>query len=969
VNENNTAQSVQNTPTASPGISTVNLRGLGSNRTLVLLDGRRTQPANASLVVDLNIIPKAALDGVEVITGGAGATYGADAVAGVVNFKLKRHFTGITMDARMGITARGDGRSTALSTLIGGDFADGRGNAMLSVGYERRETVTVLDRPFYVNGFLDPGTGGGSSFLNYPAFAPSPTVNGSTFFNYGTQGLPTQAAVNSAFSNYGVVAGDVSRSAVIYFNPSNSYQDATLFSGVKGVTSGTPVPNYKGSLYPDYKIQSNGNLGGNAVDGYLSAPITRYSIFGNAYYDVADGLTVYVQALFDQNETETQSTYAPAVNQWGVGIPFDAATCGAATGHQVPGALCTILSSRGTNGSAANSPWELNRGMTFMGPERLLRESTTYEVLTGVRGNIGIKDWTFDLFGSHGRSTQIVRYRNFVDLGQYQTLIALPNWGANAVISNARIGVDAKCTSGLSPFLPDSAISQDCKDLITANAKTYADLIQNQAEVDIQGGLVDLPAGEMRFAAGADYRKDTFSYEPDDAFNGNNIDSLTVGLFSTLPAGGSQDVKEIYGELLIPVLKDLPGIQSLSLNAGYRYSDYNTEGGVTTWKLTADWTVTDWFRLRGGYQRANRAPNVAELFQPGTYIVVAWPEHDPCSNLTRSTWGNNSANSNRQKVLDLCNAVAGTQTAGPGGTPLINASYAGNQPTFFPLGRDYVKGNPNAESEKASTWTVGAVFSSPRSFGFGRFNLSLDWYNIKVEGAIQPASTDFVYRQCFNADGTSNASYDANNAFCKLIVRSNTTGFWLAVNAEFQNLGMLQTSGLDAVFDWTIGAPGLGGDDGSVAVNVGFNYLDKYLIQGVPGGAITDYADTVGNSITNAPFGAQFRWKLNTTISYNFGPGSIALSWRHLPKVRNTAAAANPATTTLPTNAYDLFGLNGRVKVNSMLELSGGIDNLFDRDPPIVGAIPGTTNASGTTDSGAYDVLGRRFYVGARLKF
>lgn len=964
-NQITTATSVQATPTQTPGIATANLRGVGENRTLVLLDGRRTQPANASLVVDLNIIPRAAIDGVEIITGGAGATYGADAVAGVVNFKLKRNFSGLDLDVQHGVSARGDGQETRIAALIGSDFADGNGNAMFGISHSRRSAVQQGDRRFYTEAWTDPNTAGTGTFVYFPAYQPAHTANGATFFSYGpASNLPSQAAVNTVFQSYGLSAGDVARNALLYFNPSTSIGDASLFSAARGATSGTSAPNFKGTLYPENKILANGSLTSNNALGYLSSPMTRYSMFGHAYYDVSDGLTFYLQGLFDQNETITQTAYAPAVNQWGVGIPYDSATCGATAGHQVPTALCAILNSR----PSPDSPWELNRVMTFMGPEQLLTTSNTYEVLAGLRGDIGIKDWTFDLFASHGRTSQTVRYRGFVDLEQYQRLIEKPNWGAGATFFNPRIGQNATCTSGLNPF-SNAPVSQNCIDIITAAAKTYSDLRQDQAELTVQGGLIDLPAGELRFAAGAGYRKNAFSYEPDSAFSSNNIDSLVVGIFSTLPAGGSFTVKEFFGEVLVPVVSDLPLIQELTLNAGYRHSDYSTSGGVSTWKVTGDWEVTDWLKIRGGYQRANRAPNVAELFQPGTYLTVSWTDHDPCSNLTRATWGNNAANTTtRSQVLGLCNAIAGTQTAGPGGTPLIDTNYVGNQPVYFNLGRDFVVGNPNVKSEEATTWTVGTVITAPPALGIGRLSLSVDWYNIKVEGAIQPASTQFVYQQCFNADGSSNASYDPNNEYCKLIVRSNSTGFWLSTNAQYQNLGLIQTAGLDVALDWSIPAPGFG-DQGAVNLNMSFNYLDKYLVQGVPGGTVIDYADTLANSITGAPYGAQFRWKLNTMVGYNFGPGSISLSWRHLPKARHSAAATNPATTTQGAPAYDLFGLSGRVNITDMLEIRGGVDNLFDKQPPRVGVISGTTAAAGQTDTTAYDVLGRRFYVGAKLRF
>lgn len=953
-NQFTSGQDTQSTPTNSPGISTVNLRGLGQNRTLVLLDGRRTQPANASLVVDINTIPKAAIDGVEVITGGAGATYGADAVAGVVNFKIKRHFTGITLDGQYGRTFQDDGSQGSISALIGADFADGLGNAMIGASYERRSAVYARDRAWHQPAYTDPGTAGEDTFPNFGGvsstiFASLPGApTGSPF---------TQAAIDQVFTAKGYSAGDVARTATLYINPASTTGGATLFSIAPGVVSGRAAPGYTGALGPDYKLLSNGALASNARNGFISLPMTRYSVFGSTYYDVSDHIEAYLQANFNQNETRTEiSNFTPAALQWSVAIPYDAATNGVASGHPVPTELATILNARAN----PNAAWGLNKELGYMGPRSIQTTTYTYEILGGLRGQVGLGDITYDLFGSHGRTYQNVDYLGHVDLARYQALISMPNYGANADFNVPNIGRLAHCTSGLNPFTT-TPVSQDCKDIINANINTTTDLVQNQIELDLQGGITDLPAGELRFAVGADYRDDEFKYNPDPSLSTNNITSLTIGLFDVGATSGKTSVKEIYGELLIPVLKDVPFAQSLSINPGYRYSDYNTAGGVSTWKITGDWDINSFIKVRGGYQRANRAPNVAELFQPSVYLTVPWPDHDPCSIVTRASYGNVAANPDRAKVQALCTTLSG-------GFPITN-TFTGNQSVYFPLGRDQQTGNPNLQTEKASTWTAGLVLRSPAKSGpFSRLTLSVDYYNIKIEGAIAPATTQFVYQECFNGFGT-NPTYDPNYEYCQRIIRSSTNGFWLATKAAFQNLGMINTAGVDASLDWRVPVPGLAGQPGSVTATVVFNYLDKYEVQNNPGGKIFDYADSIGSPITAPPYGAQFRWKLYSRLGYDFGIGGIELGWRHLPKVRNVALVTNAASTALSTKAYDLFDLSGRVTVNKRIMLRGGIDNLFDRNPPIVGATPGVTNAAGTTDiAGSYDVVGRRFYIGAQVK-
>lgn len=933
---------VQQLPTNSPGIATVNLRGLGSNRTLVLLDGRRVQPANATGVVDTNVIPRSALQGVEVITGGAASTYGADAVAGVVNFQLKRNFTGVDFDVQYGVTERGDGQTWDASVLLGSNFADDRGNAMLGINYSDRGVVEDINIPFMRAAYTDPAYTGGGTFQLFPGWTILPTNNLVTF-NYGsTSNSPTQAAINQVFAQYGVAAGDVPTGANtdLYFNG-----DGTLFYTLPGAVTGAQSPNFRGTLYPQSRRLTNGGIAPNSYSNWAQVPLQRYSLFAHAYYEVTDGIEVYVQGLFNHSQVETQALPSSVADQWGLGITFDAATCGAASGHPVPADMCTLLASRPN----PNGPWELNWPSTWLGPQRLTNDLTTWETMVGLRGDLPmLEGWTFDLYGSHGRSSQETEYNNFVNLGNAQTLIGKANYGAGATFFNPRIGLDAKCTTGLNPFSV-TAVSDNCRAILSPELHTTTEFEQNQVELNIQGGLFQLPAGEVRGAFGASYRDQAFDYSPDAAFRSDNLLSLTTGVFSVLPASGAINVREFYGELLVPVLADMPFIQEFNLNAGIRQSDYNTEGGVLTWKLTADWTVSDYVKIRGGYQLANRAPNVAELFQPGTYQTVGWTSHDPCSTLTTAAWGNVAGNTNRAQVQALCNAIAGT-------TNVINNTYVGNQPRYFPLGRDFVVGNPNVRSEEAKTWTAGVVVRAPSTSPWlENLTLSLDYYNIRVNDAIQSASTQFVYEQCFNADGSSNSTYSSANSFCKLIIRDSTTGFWLATRAEYQNLGYLATSGIDATLDWSVPAPGLDGEEGAVMLNLAFNWLNSFDVQATPGGAVTDYKGTISS------FGEQFDWRLNTTIGYDFGPGSVSLAWRHRPGIDSRV------TNALMVESHDIFDLAARFELNDALTLRAGVENLLDQAPPRVGVVPGGNSAAGTTGD-YYDVLGRRFYVGIKAE-
>ncbi len=949
-NQITSASDIQSTPTSSPGIATVNLRGLGSNRTLVLVNGRRTQPANASLVVDLNTIPSAAVDNVEIITGGAGATYGADAVAGVVNFILKSNFQGVQLDAQAGQTFRGDGEQIKLTALLGSNFADDRGNAMIGLTYQKRGEVYLRDRRFFEAAFTDPNTPGRNAWPNFGGVATA--LPGSAT---AEQRATYQAAFNSVFGARGYVPGDVAQGTQLFFNTAGSTADASLFSISPGVVSRSPAPGFEGGLYPDNKFLANGALTANSYPGFISSPLDRYSLFAAAHYDVSDNLTFYTQANFDQNETTTEVIgYSPAFNQWSVNIPFTAS-------HAVPDELATILNAR-PNPAA---DWTLYKQMDYLGPRQITTKTHTYELLVGARGELGFRDWTYDVFASHGSTSQNANYRGFADLARYTDLIRRPNYGAGATFNNGSTGLLANCTSGLNPFV-NTPVSQDCLDIISAPINTETTLIQDQVEANLQGSLAQIPAGDLRFAVGASYRFNKFEFRPDPGFSTTNTTSLTIGLFDVSPTSGKVKATEFFGEVLIPVLADLPFAKSVSLNLGARYSDYNTTGGVFTWKATGDWEINDWFKLRGGYQQANRAPNVAELFQPPVFQTVPWPDHDPCSILTRASYGNVASNPDRAQVQALCTALAGGNTIGD--------SYTGNVPTYFPLGRDLQAGNPNLGNEKASTWTLGAVFTSRADSPlFRNLRFSVDYYNITVNDAIATTTTQVVYQECFNSFGT-NPTYDPNNEYCRRIIRDGTPGarqgFWISTSALFENLGKISTSGFDAQIDWSIEAPGIGGDRGAVFTNIVFNYLDKYEVQNSPSAPVFDYAGSIGSTIFNPPYGAQYRWKLNTTLGYDFGPGMLSLNWRHLPSAKHVAQVTNPGAQQERIRSYDIFDLAGNIRVNDTFQLRAGIDNLFDRSPNIVGAIPGVTAAVGEPEpAGTFDVLGRRFYIGIKADF
>jgi outer membrane receptor protein involved in Fe transport len=993
------AFNVQSTASSTPGSSTLNLRALGTNRNLVLVDGRRYQPIDGALDIDINTIPDTAIESIESITGGAAATYGSDAISGVVNFKLRKNFQGVELDGQFGQTFHGDDQEFKLTALIGGNFGNNRGNAMVGMSYASRGSVLQRDRKFYSAAYTDP-TVGGDFFADIATLSGYSTATGSPATGF-TPTPYSQAALNSVFGT-GVVTGLNSFFAsvssgfggTIGINQTPNPANATLYftgQGNNGVTSpGFINPGTTIAGFPFYKTYVN-SFGTatttNTLFTMLSLPLKRYSMFANAHYDINDHITAYVQGEFVENETSTILGSNPAVNQWGVSIPYDSATNGAgatitqfnqitgvtttiASPHPVPAQLATLLNSRvvtPANPLGANGPWELGRGLDQILGERSQDQNfNTYQILGGFKGDLPFMDWTYDIYGSHGNTAIQARYKGFANLAQYQALISQPNYGAGAVFFIGNRGTNATCTSGLNPFT-NAPVTADCLAIIDAPITTTTDVTQDVVEADFQGKAFDVPAGEVRMAIGADYRRNAFEFRPDPAMSENNILGSTIGIFGANPSIGSSTVFEGYGEAFIPLLKDQPFAKLISINPGVRYSSYDipTVGGVTTWKVTGDWAVNDWLKFRGGYQVAIRAPNTAELFSGQNTQVILWGDGDPCATgAGAAPYGNSASNPNQAKVQALCAALTGLPVS------TFTTAY-GN--AGFALSLDNQQGNAHLSPEDAKTWTVGTVISSPwHQPAVDHLSVSVDYYDISITHAIGVLTSQTIYRTCFNQAG-DNPTYSATNFFCQLIRRSPFDGSPQTVEALYQNFGGIKTAGLDVQLNWFSDFHDLGLEmiPGQLTLNSYFNWLNYYETQVNAKSAFVDYSGTGGDgTFTQGIATPLFKYKITTTFGYAWGPGSMNLRWQHMPGVRSTSASPNKP---FPTGSYDLFDLFATYKITPAYVLRAGIENLFDKQPLISGKTPGVgapaSSGAGSTYLGVYDVLGRRFYIGLKTRF
>lgn len=951
---------IQPTATNTPGAATISLRGIGANRNLVLVDGRRSTPGNASGVVDISTIPSVAIQRVEIISGGASSTYGADAVAGVTNFILKRNITGLELDAQVGLTEKGDGFEYSFGGIMGTDFDDGRGNISLAMSTNVREANLRADRKWYRDMFADPSTTGGSQFfINQPGIILDGTAG-----NYAS-GLATLFP-NAHFSP------NVQGTTVYLDGNGNPFVNNAFFdaAGIYGAPR-TRYVNYFGNTDTidglGSKVTDAGLLVANNLNSYLVLPLQRYNFLARGNYEINDWIGVFGQAMFSHVSTQTRQEPGPITGGWGVSIDptkLDA--------DQLTPELWALLNSR-TNPNAAFNITSLLPGL-----RETFSDTMTYNLVAGLEGKIPGTDWTWDASVNHGITSTNTKQTGIYSLERLRAVMGAPNFGEGfSARGNAAFGgfgaSSATCTSGLNLFVrPEGGYSQDCLEAVSADLKARTYTRQTIVEANLQGKLLDLPAGALRAAIGASYRELDFEFTNDTlSTEGRSFNDQALGIYPSGNSAGQFNVQEVYGELLIPVLSDIPAIQQLNLELGGRISEFSTTGTSYTYKILGDWQVTDWLRFRGGYNRAERAPNVAELYLARQQIFGANNVGDLCSRANPGPYSANPTNANGARVEAVCRAMMPNSVAenayyngGPGQTDNSTGGFA--WPSAI--------GNANLTPEKADTWTAGAVISSPFDTPLlSRLRLSVDYYNISVKDAIGQQSVGIVLRSCFDPNLNPLVATDAvaaaNSAACRAVTRNAVTGGLDNINLTYVNNARFRVEGIDANLDWSIPVA-----SGNLNLSSQFTYLLSFKAAELPVDPLVEYAGTQG-PVAAGLNGNNYRWRLFSNASYSIDGLTVGIQWQHLPSIEDATEALFP-TPTLGVRSYDLFNLFSSYALTDNVGLRFGVDNLFNRAPPLSGINPANTNPAGTGNvpggnipTGFYDDNGRRYYVGANFKF
>lgn len=884
------------------GAVTLNLRNLGATRTLVLVNGRRWMFFDVAQVVDLNTIPQFMIESVDVVTGGASAVYGSDAVAGVVNFRLRQNLEGVHLGALQAITEEGDGNRYSADFAIGSQFADGRGHVTAFASYTKRRPIFQGSRAFS-------RTAAGDACIRQGSTDPSSGI-----------GTNLGGALSTCVARGGEVGlagfGSILIPTTFVFN----------FGRMFAPEGGGTVP------FRDPEDRYN-----YSPANYLQLPQERYLFGAYGNYEVTDGVELFTELSFVNSVVAQELAPTPIAQSVNVQIasPFfneDTRQRLRALDTDRDGFANIFVARRFVESGARNQ--NSNRD--------------AFRVLGGVKGDL-TANLQYEAFYAYSRTRNTELQQGNIVRSRFAAALNT-EFGPGGVLRCRDAQARNQGCVPLNIFGLNTA-SPAAIDYVTVNS-TNVDVSELQnAQASISGSLFSLGmgGGDAGFALGTEYRKVSSQFVPDEFLSSGDVAGFNAGR----PTSGSYNVKEVFGELLIPVLSE-SFVHRLEFNAAARYSDYSLRnvGGVYTYAAGAEFAPIRDITFRGQYQRAVRAPNVAELF--GGQSTGFPGASDPCSNRA-------PANIRTEALRQLCIAS---------GVPAANVFTSVVQPngqieaTFG--------GNPDLEEERSDTYTAGVILR-PRFLP--RLNVTADYFNIEVENVIGLAGggLNSALQLCFTV------AQNLQNPVCQIF--AGTRGPQGAISSGSQrnpqilsaNNALLKTSGVDVQVDYMQPLPFslTGADEARLTLFFLGTWLEKYrstAIAAIPERVTIGEGSIVGNPLP------EFRF--TSRASLVDGPATISVRWRYLgdvqdPRIQNTfnrleRVGTDPAL--LPNARIDdvhFFDLTLSFEVNDNLNLNIGVNNLFDKTPEVLGDVAEQAN----TFPGTYDVLGRDYFVSARLRF
>ena len=885
------SRSNSNFLTSSVGVSTIDLRNLGTYRTLVLVNGRRyVAGISGESTVDLNTIPTDFIDRVEIVTCGASTAYGSDAVGGVVNIILKKNIKGFNIDASVGESQEGDDKLKKASISFGTASADGKShiNAHFSVTqqgavYSKDRAISAVDgfsRALAVTG--DPA----DLFVNTTPFYSSFAPQGRFFYQGG----------NRTF-------------------------DAN------------------GNLIP---FSTNGPAGdGVGANGYnrnairtITVPADRILMATTGEHQINDMATLFFEGTYSRTKTKSQlepfavdSTGGTNPIYAGGGfVPAEKLVNGVKVKNPlIPQALFNLMTDRDGDGL---KDYNFTRRLSDIANRGNIADRDTFRFLTGLKGEL-TKTWSYDSYVSYGYTKEAQTSTGQVNAANFRyALEAIPDANGNPICFDP-----VARASGCVPVnvFGANTISPAAGNYIHAPGNLNTRITQTFAGATVSGEPVKLPAGPLGVAVGVEYRKETSSDVAD------ALTQLGLNLGNSRPiTKGEFDVKEAFVEVRVPVLKGLPAVKSLDLNAAVRSGDYSSSGSATSWNAGADWAVNSAFRVRATSAVSTRAPNIGELFQ-GANQTFPTGLVDPCVGVTATSTG---------KVSEDCRTDAGVRAniAANGSFTLTQADLQGVS--------GFNKGNPGLKPETGRSMTFGIVFTPTLPRGMGDVQFTADYYKIKISDAINLPGRQFTLNQCYGGD----------RFFCKDVTRrqtavgGNSAGALATINQASENTGGQYDEGVDLTAAYATTIAG-----GRFNARLAYTHLIKSWTQSTPDADIDFGTGEVG--------AAKDRWTLN--LGYDIGKLGIKSSIQYVGKsyIDDQFMIGNE----FPKE----FGkINAKVYTDAQIsytlgktQLYFGINNLLNTKPPLIPSGVTGNNTGVETNGGTYDPIGRRYYAGVRHQF
>ena len=966
------------------GEAVVDLRGLSPNRNLVLVDGRRAMPTQLTGEVDVNTIPAALIDHVDIVTGGGSATYGSDAISGVVNFVLKKDFEGFQANARYGEDIiHGDAQEKELNLTMGVNTADGKGNVTMFAEFYKRDRVLQS-----VSSLYDLDFGNGS--------ATSPAGRADS-----GQGLPSIPTLGGAHCG-----GSTSKYA---FGANGDPHGFCNHLPIANQTGGGVDPKAN-ALFPTHSggktLAPHGDRFNFAPLNDLIIPTTRHNLAAMGHYDIFPGIEAFASFHFTNSQDSNQLAPTPVTNLpaplgFHIQPKPECAGIGTVPGNGVRG-CDPSLTSPGAYASFLNNPASLNGvGTTAfitpafqadidartpqcdpnipqvvpgtcvtsayapvafrirtlqLGPRVANFTTNHYQMTGGLRGPMPFfPGWDWEAYYDFGHADfSQLQDHNVLQSHLDQALLGCPTGSAVGCApidvfgpfnlnawQNANGGVPfSAAAQGANPGQPSNTLS--AAKFIDYSTHTFNDYSRQLFHFGTHGNIGDYwGAGPISLAFGGEWRRDEGHFNPDSASQAFDIQGFTPAL----KTGGSFDVWEIFGETRVPILTDAPFAKELSLDAGFRFSRYSNAGDADTWKLGAEWQPIDDIRGRIMWQRALRAPNIFELFNGGTQGFPA--------------------------ISDIC-AVGGSQPAAFC-TAQFKQGVSGNSSAPWTAGYTQVNGqseevsfgNSSLKPETSNTFTAGVVVTP--TF-LPDVTASVDFWRISVDHFIGLTGVATVEGQClarFNAVGAAAfvpfATLGQTTAASPCAFVARQADGELIFNVPVINQpGTLSTSGVDLQLTVTHELADLldeQGDWGALDMNVAVEFLSKFLSN--TGSSFKGKIDDTSPADFTAG-AARPNYKFDVRLGYTLGDWRAVVTWNEYGRLIDGATGKH-----FNIRPYDKVDLAIRWNFSERFSADLIVNNIFDVNPPI-----GPYSLAGgiNTLNNTYDVLGTQGFIGLTAK-